>query len=319
MKAYSLDLRQKIVDTYFKEGLSQRKLAKRFGVALSFVEKLLKQHRETGDIAAKPHGGGRTPKLSAEQLALVKALVEADNDATLAELCEQLQEKTMITVSLSTMGRVLEQLNLSRKKKTLHATEKDSLRVQQARLDYWERIREIDPEDLVFIDESGINLAMTRLYARSLRGERAIGERPQQRGQNVSIVDALTLQGPIAVTTILGAMDGLTFTAYLIRRVIPNLWPGACLVLDNSPSHHENEDIKTALEAVGAQIIYLSPYSPDFSPIESFWSKVKTILNSIGARTYQALEDGIKLAYEQISLKDIQNWFTNCCYCTSPN
>lgn len=319
MKAYSLDLRQKIVDTYFKEGLSQRKLAKRFGVALSFVEKLLKQHRETGDIAAKPHGGGRTPKLSAEQLALVKALVEADNDATLAELCEQLQEKTMITVSLSTMGRVLEQLNLSRKKKTLHATEKDSLRVQQARLDYWERIREIDPEDLVFIDESGINLAMTRLYARSLRGERAIGERPQQRGQNVSIVDALTLQGPIAVTTILGAMDGLTFTAYLIRRVIPNLWPGACLVLDNSPSHHENEDIKTALEAVGAQIIYLSPYSPDFSPIESFWSKVKTILNSIGARTYQALEDGIKLAYEQISLKDIQNWFTNCCYCTSLN
>ena len=77
------------------------------------------------------------------------------------------------------------------------------------------------------------------------------------------------------MTTILGAMDGLTFTAYLITRVIPNLWPGACLVLDNSSTHRENEDIKTALEAVGAQIIYLSPYSPDFSPIELFWSKVK--------------------------------------------
>lgn len=319
MKAYSLDFRQKIVDTYFKEGPSQRKIAKRFDVTLSFVEKLLKQQRETGDIAAKPHGGGRRPKLSAEQFSLVAALVEADNDATLEELAQQLQQKTTITISRSTMGRILQQLKLTRKKKTLHASERDTPRVQQARLDYWEKIREIDPEDLVFIDESGINLAMIRLYARSLQGERAVGDRPQQRGQNVSIVDALTLHGPIAVTTILGGMDGLTFTAYLIRRVIPNLWPGACLVVDNSPSHHENEDIKAGLEAVGARIIYLSAYSPDFSPIEPFWSKVKTILNSIGARTYQALEDGIKVAYEQISLQDIRNWFTNCCYCTSSN
>jgi transposase len=179
-------------------------------------------------------------------------------------------------------------------------------------------VREINPEDLVFVDESGLNLAMTRLYARSPQGERAIGDRPQQRGQTVSIVDALTLYGPIAVTTILGPMDGLTFTAYLVCRVIPNLWPGACLVLDNSPTHHENEEIKTAIDAVGAQIIYLSPYSPDFSPIEPFWSKVKAILESIGARMYQALDDGIKSAYQRVSLKDIRNWFTNCCYCTSP-
>lgn len=318
MKAYSLDFRKKITDTYSKEELSQRKLAKRFGVALSFVEKLLKQQRETGDLAPKPHGGGRTPKLNAAQLALVTALVEADNDATLEELCEQLQQRTTITLSRSTMGRILQQLKLTRKKKTLHASEKDTPRVQQARLDYWEKVREINPEDLVFVDESGLNLAMTRLYARSPQGERAIGDRPQQRGQTVSIVDALTLYGPIAVTTILGPMDGLTFTAYLVCRVIPNLWPGACLVLDNSPTHHENEEIKTAIDAVGAQIIYLSPYSPDFSPIEPFWSKVKAILESIGARMYQALEDGIKSAYQRVSLKDVRNWFTNCCYCTSP-
>jgi transposase len=124
MKAYSLDFRKKITDTYFKEELSQRKLAKRFGVALSFVEKLLKQQRETGDLAPKPHGGGRTPKLNAAQLALVAALVEADNDATLEELCEQLQQRTTITLSRSTMGRILQQLKLTRKKKTLHASEK---------------------------------------------------------------------------------------------------------------------------------------------------------------------------------------------------
>jgi transposase len=318
MKAYSLDFRKKIVDTYFKELTSQRKVAKRFGVALSFVEKLLKQLRETGDLSPRPHGGGQKPKLNPAQISLVASLVEADNDATLAELCQRLQENTTITISCSTMGRVLKQLELSRKKKTLHATEKDTPRVQQARVDYWQEIRDIAPENLVFIDESGINLVMIRLYARSHRGERAIGDRPQHRGQNVSIVEALTLRGPIAVTTVLGPMDGLTFEAYLIRRVIPKLWPGACLVLDNSSIHHESEELKSALDHVGARLIYLPPYSPDFSPIEPFWSKVKTILKSIGARTYEALVAGIQLAYQQVSLKDIHNWFTNCCYCTSP-
>lgn len=318
MKAYSLDFRKKIVDTYLQGDTSQRKVAKRFGVALSFVEKLLKQWRDTEDLSPKPHGGGAKPKLNAAQLALVSTLVEADNDATLEELCGQLKEKTSITISRSTMGRMVQQLNLTRKKKTLHATEKDTPRVQKARVEYWQSIRDVDPENLVFIDESGVNLAMIRLYARSPRGERAIGDRPQRRGQNVSLVDALTLHGPIAVTTVLGPMNGLTFEAYLIRRVVPNLWPGACLVLDNSSTHKENEEIKSALDAVGARLVYLSPYSPDFSPIEPFWSKVKTILNSIEARTYEALEEGIKSAYNQISLKDIRNWFTHCCYCTSP-
>ncbi len=117
MKAYSLDFRQKIVDTYFNEGTSQRKIAKRFGVALSFVEKLLKQQRETGDLTPKPHGGGPTPKLNAAQLELVTALVEADNDATLDELCQQLHQRTTIPISRSTMGRILQHLKLTRKKK----------------------------------------------------------------------------------------------------------------------------------------------------------------------------------------------------------
>jgi transposase len=319
MKAYSFDFRQKIVETYFKEAISQRDVAKRFGVALSFVEKLLKQLRETGNLAPKPHGGGPQPKLNSTQLSLVNALVEADNDATLQELCEQLEQQTRIRISRSTMGRVLQQLGLSRKKKTLHATEMGDPRVQQARLDYWQQVRDLNPEDLVFIDESGINLAMIRLYARSPRGQRAVGEGPQKRGQNVSIIDALTLRGTIALTTIFGAMDGLTFEAYLIRQVVPHLWPGACLIVDQSSIHQESEELKRALDSVGARILLLSPYSPDFSPIEPFWSKVKTILKSIGARTYQALQDGLKFAYEQISLQDIRNWFTNCCYCTSPD
>ena len=177
----------------------------------------------------------------------------------------------------------------------------------------------IAPEDLVFIDEAGVNLALVRLYARSPRGHRATGERPQRRGQNVSMVEALTMGGPLATLQILGSMNGLTFEAYLLRRVLPHLWPGACVVIDNSPTHHPSEDIKAAFAAVGARLIYLPPYSPDFSPIENFWSKVKHILKSIAPRSYQALQKAIEFAYKQVSLNDIKNWFTFCGYRTSPN
>ena len=128
MKAYSLDFREKIVDVYFTEGLSQRKLAKRFQVSLSFVETLLKRLRETGDILPKPPGGGHPPKLNPEQLALVKALVEANNDATLDELCEHLQHQTQIVISRSTMGRVVQQLNLTRKKNAPRERARNSAR-----------------------------------------------------------------------------------------------------------------------------------------------------------------------------------------------
>jgi transposase len=117
MKAYSIDFREKIIDVYFAERVSVRKLAKRFGVATSFIETLLKRLRETGDILPKPHGGGPQPKLNEEQLKLVKALVEADNDATLDELRARLAAETSVSMSRSTMSRVLQKLGLTRKKK----------------------------------------------------------------------------------------------------------------------------------------------------------------------------------------------------------
>lgn len=117
MKPYSLDFRRKIVETYVNEPISQRKLANRFRISLSFVEKLLKQLRETGELAPKPHGGGQTPKLNEQQLELLSALVESHNDATLAELCELLEQETQVSLSSSTMWRVLKQLNQTRKKK----------------------------------------------------------------------------------------------------------------------------------------------------------------------------------------------------------
>ncbi len=88
--------------------------------------------------------------------------------------------------------------------------------------------------------------------------------------------------------------------------------------MDNS-TIHKGEEIQAAIEAVGAKLVFLSPYSPEFNPIENLWSKLKSILRRIGARTYQDLDEAIALAYAQISLDNIRNWFTHSCYCTSSN
>jgi transposase len=117
MRAYSLDFRQKIIEAYEEENLSLRQLAKRFRVALSFIQKLIKQWRETGTIEPKPHGGGQKLKLTSEQIILVGDLIKEKNDATLDELRKQVEEKTQTVVSNSTISRVLKRLDLTRKKK----------------------------------------------------------------------------------------------------------------------------------------------------------------------------------------------------------
>lgn len=117
MKAYSVEFRQKIIEVYEEEKISQAKLAMRFRVALSFVEKIIKQWRETGDVSPKPHGGGQKLKMSGEQIILVGEWVKEKNDATLDELRQKLEKEANVVVSNSTISRILKRLNLTRKKK----------------------------------------------------------------------------------------------------------------------------------------------------------------------------------------------------------
>ncbi|NQE38564.1 hypothetical protein E5S67_06349 [Microcoleus sp. IPMA8] len=130
MRAYSLDLRQKIVDAYAEGNLSQRQLPKQFRVALSFVQKLFKQQPQTGSIAPKQRTQQTPTKLNAQQLAVLGQLVEDNNDATLAELCHLLEQKTQVRIGRSTLDRMLRKLNTTLKK-TLYPSEKESERVQR--------------------------------------------------------------------------------------------------------------------------------------------------------------------------------------------
>jgi transposase len=190
--------------------------------------------------------------------------------------------------------------------------------VQQLRVEYWHEIGAVNLEDLVFVDETGSNLAMTRRYARSVRGSRAYNHAPYQRGQNVTLIGAMALRGLVGEITFPGATDALAFKTYVTQVLVPNLWTGACVVMDNLPAH-KVIGIREAIETVGATVIYLSPYSPDFSPIENCWSKVKEFLRSRAARTYAQLDQAITDALAAVTTQDIIGWFTHCCCYVSPN
>ncbi len=172
------------------------------------------------------------------------------------------------------------------------------------------------PEDLIFIDESGVNLSLVRFFARAPKGKRARGKRPIKRGKNVSLIGAIGFEGIITQISLIGATDGLTFEAFISQKLVPKLWKGACVIMDNC-SIHKGKEIENLIAAAGAKLIYLPPYSPDFSPIENCWSKIKSILCSIGARNYLDLAKAIEEAFNKVSLNDIRSWFTHCCYCTS--
>ena len=171
----------------------------------------------------------------------------------------------------------------------------------------------IAPKNLIFVDESGANRSFCRLWARSPRGLRALGSAPQNGGENVSILSALSLQGALASMHVVGSTDGEVFLSYVEKVLVPCLWPGALVVLDNL-SAHKVTGVEEAIEATGARLHYLPPYSPDFNPIEQAWSKLKSHLRKKAARTYSALSRAIAQGLKLITPNDASGFFSHCGY-----
>jgi transposase len=175
-----------------------------------------------------------------------------------------------------------------------------------------------DPQTLVFVDESGSNQAMTRDHGRAPRGQRAPGAKPVQRGQHVTMVGALGLVGVVAAMMVEGFVDGAAFLAFVQEVLVPQLRPGQVVVLDNLKAH-QVAGVREAIEAVGARLLYLPPYSPDLSPIEECWSKIKAILRTKAARTLEHLWQAITEAFAAITSQDAQGWFTHAGYRAQSN
>lgn len=154
---------------------------------------------------------------------------------------------------------------------------------------------------------------MTRLYGRASRGTRVIDSVPQNYGENITMLATLSLSGINAPMTINGAVDGAVFKVYIEQVLAPSLQAGDVVIMDNLPAH-KVKGIEQAIQARGAQLIYLPPYSPDLNPIEKCWSKIKTYLRRAKARTRAELEKALAEALLWISSKDAEGWFKSCGY-----
>lgn len=168
----------------------------------------------------------------------------------------------------------------------------------------------MNPQRLVFIDETGAATDMARRYGRCPRGERLVSSVPWGHWKTTTFVAALRL-GEIAAPCVLdGAMDGTSFRAYVEQFVVPILRPGDIVVMDNLASH-KVAGIREAIEAAGAELRYLPPYSPDFNPIEQFFAKLKALLRKAAARTVEALIAAIADALNTVTPQECANYLAN--------
>lgn len=168
-------------------------------------------------------------------------------------------------------------------------------------------------EDLIFLDEFGINLAMTRTHARAPLGERVTVTEPFHHGSNISVISALGLHGVCAPMTIEGAINSEVFELYVQHLLVPCLRPGHRVLLDNVKFHYAPKAIEL-IEAAGARVLHLPAYSPDFNPIEGCISKLKTALRSFKARTTRKLTNALAKALTLITQDDIRGWFEHSGY-----
>jgi transposase len=171
-----------------------------------------------------------------------------------------------------------------------------------------------DVRRLVFVDESGTHIAMDRLHSRAPRGERAYGRVPKNRGKNMTLIASMSLSG-MGESMCLeeGATDALAFEAYVEHFLAPSLREGQVVVMDNLGAHRPKK-VRELIEARGAELVFVPSYSPDFNPIEQAFSKIKTILRKLGARTHEALLEAMEEALSRVSSADAAGWFNHCGY-----
>jgi transposase len=154
---------------------------------------------------------------------------------------------------------------------------------------------------------------MTRRFGRAEPGVRVEDSVPRNFGRNGTVLGSLSCEGLEAVMTVDSATDATVFRTYVSQVLMPTLRPGDVVGMDNL-SVHTVAGIEQAIEDAGASLIYLPPYSPELSPIENCWAKLKTKLRGAKARTRQALDDALTTAIGSISAKDAQGWFKQCGY-----
>jgi transposase len=198
-------------------------------------------------------------------------------------------------------------------KKSRRASERDEAK----RATWRERTDGIEPDRFVWVDETGSDLSLTRGYSRAPRGQRAYGDVPRRRGPHRTLITALTLDGFGPGLLLDEAIDRTTFDGYIVHRLAPTLQPGQIVVVDNLKVHYSDR-ARAAVEAQGAHLWYLPPYSPDLNPIEEAFSKVKASLRTAAPRTLADHSTAIWAALRTITPQDAAGWFAHAGYLPAP-
>ncbi|WP_245913950.1 IS630 family transposase [Nannocystis exedens] len=173
------------------------------------------------------------------------------------------------------------------------------------------QMQSCDPERLIFLDESGSHISMTRARAWAPRGKRAHGVVPRNRGRVTTMLGALSIDGIEAMMTVEGGTTAKVFLEFIDKHLAPKLRPGDIVVMDNLGAHHAT-GVRERIEARDATVVYQPPYSPDLNPIELAWSKIKTALRGLGARTGPLLKAAISAVAALVTPTDAAGWFKHC-------
>jgi transposase len=195
----------------------------------------------------------------------------------------------------------------------LRAAEQDRPDVAQRRAEWRVQQVGLDPERLVFLDETWAKTNMTRPRGRSLRGTRLVATVPHGHWKTTTFLAALRTSGLTAPMVIDGAVNGDLFLAYVRQQLAPTLRPGDVVIMDNLSSH-KRPGVREAIEAVGARLLFLPPYSPDFNPIDQAFAKFKWLLKSAAERTVEALWQTCGTLLERFTETECRNYLRHCGY-----
>jgi transposase len=312
MKSYSMDLRERVLADC-DAGLSTPEVASKYKVSPAWVRRLKQRRRHSGEVGPRTQRHG--PRPSWESYAdRLKEAINAQPDSTL----EELRQRLGLTVALSTLWRAVDALGLSFKKKVARAAEQDRPDVQQQRQQFKANQENLDPEKLVFLDETWASTNMTRLYGWAAVGERLVEAVPHGHWKRTTFVAGLRIGGLIAAMTVDGSINGDLFMAYLEQVLIPSLKPGDVVVMDNL-AVHKRAGVRQAIEKAGCTVLYLPPYSPDLNPIEKVFSKLKALLRKAKERTVQGLQSFLGWCSDAFSPEECANYFLHCGYTATPS
>jgi transposase len=308
-----MELRERVVNAWLADDLTQEEVAERFSVGLQTVVRWVGRLRRTGSLAPGQMGGARRPYAVDEAGAvLVRDLIDCMLDITLPELCAAYEESRGVKISAQTMSDTVRRLGYTKKKAVFRGSAANRPEVVAEREEFTMNQPKLDASKLVFLDEAGVDTAMSRAYGWAPPGITPVIERPAH-GKRISLIGAIALDGTRALREVEGYVNGDVFVSFLREDLGPHLNPGDIVIMDG-PSIHKVAGVAEALAERGATPLYLPAYSPELNPIEMTWAWIKRLLRTVGARRMPQLRERLAEYWRRVSADLCAGWFRHSGY-----